>query len=182
MKNRHNKMRFVFLLFATISVGAVYFFLWHTTVRKGADTALLSAKILEEERKLNDSASLKKAVRAVEDKREELSKHFLGGDNVIPSLEFFETLGRESVTDFSISDVMVDKSIGNRLVISFTAIGQFENVYLFLKKIESAPYQISFKNISLSDQTIPATEKIPEHKAWNMSGSIIVESFIYKTP
>lgn len=175
-KTSHNITRLLILSVATLLLIGAYSFVFYTIRAKGIHTESLLSDIESEQKKIDDSTSLKKTIQTVHDEEEELRSHFVHADDIIPFLEFFEGFGRQNSKDFMVTSVDTNMENHPKLIVSFSAHGTFTQMHTLLGLIENMPYQITLSSISLVLASDPAVSGVVP--TWELSGVFSVDSFI----
>lgn len=169
MKNKKiTRLLAIFFLIDMMLLG-VYGYLFFAVNGKNKEIATLYAASHKE---ASDNERVKDFLRTLKDTEKErnaLSAYFITKTNAVAFIEQIEKMGENAgveVTVNSVSDGDKDKSI---LQLSFSATGNFSNMYHFIAFIESLPYKIILKKADV--------QKMTDQAGWNGNFLVTLESF-----
>jgi len=125
--------------------------------------------------KKENATTLVNFVEANEANIEEIDKFFVYQEDVVPFLQFVESLGVRTKSDVEVSSVEVAKDDSN-LFVGIDIEGSFESVYKFIKLLENAPYKVEILDLNIRNLSTGAGEDSPP--SWRGNIRVRIISFL----
>ncbi|MDD5032920.1 MAG: hypothetical protein PHC85_02280 [Candidatus Pacebacteria bacterium] len=150
-------------------VSAIYFLL-SAEYKKKAKVDELKTSILINEKRIENTKRLEDQLAEAKEEKEKIESVFLDKDNLIKFIQELESLAKIANVDMEMKSVeMGFGSVGAKPFFSFTAAGDFSDIYRFLVLIENDPYQIKISRLQL--------QNLVEGKKWEAGFSVRLLSF-----
>ena len=151
MKNNFQKFNKVPLLISLIFFSfslATFVFLYTKIQTNHKISKQLEADWRSEASKREETKTLDRSLKMLEEERALLEKHFIKSSDVVPFLDMVEKMAPKvgAKAEISLVDLSKDNS---SLTVEMKATGQFEAVYKFLTLLENSPYELDFMLISM---------------------------------
>lgn len=107
---------------------------------------LLYAKINEAEQKIKEAKNTEIAYEELKDKTDAINEIILNQDDFVKLIENLEALADASYIKLKLKSAEIPQ--GNEApILGFTAEGDFNDIFLFLKLIENSPHLSSFSRV-----------------------------------
>ncbi len=132
------------------------------------------------ETKAKQLTTIKSLILSTTEKREELDKHFVTSDDIVPFIQYIESLDTLSggVLEIDAVDIatLSEKPV---LSVSLNMSGTYSQVYRLLRMLEEMPYEISLSSLTLNVTEFNSVvgTLIPEIPEWKASIDFTVISF-----
>ena len=162
---------FIFLMAFLILAG--WFFALSRIYLIKEDILSLRRELLESEKKVQDSGSLRRLASGVEEEKIKIDSLFLNESGLIHLIEGLESLGKSSGVEMKMSSVSTSDETGEKPRISFLVEGTFNQVFQYLYHMDNFPYSLNIEKASF--QKIK-TEKESKGK-WRVVFDVKLESY-----
>lgn len=171
----------LFLLVILVSAGWFYVFAKISSGRK--EILELRKNIMRSEKKMVDEKSLVVFLEGVKKEKGLIESVFLKEDDLIRLIKGLESIGESSGVSLKISAISTEKGESSKPVISFSAQGEFEQVFKYFYFLENLPYlitidKVSFQNTEANGEIAQAdNKKTNSTPVWQALFSIKLESY-----
>lgn len=173
MNNKKIKrLLFLFFLIDAILFG-VYGYLYYVVDSKNKETAALyivSHQAASEKEKIQ---GLIRTLKDTEKDRNKLSGYFVTKINAVTFIEQIEKIGKDAGIDLSVNSVSDGAKDSGTIQLSFSAAGNFPDMYRLIALIESMPYKATLKKVDVQ----AASDSKEGGKNWKGNFIVSLESF-----
>ena len=148
------------------------------------ENSLLYGKINEAKQKINEAKNTEIAYEELKVKMDAINEIILNKNDFVTLIENLETFASASNAELKLKSANIPQ--GNEApVLGFTAKGNFNAIFLFLKMIENSPHLFSFsrvviqKNSAADDFKNDGGQKIENEKSykWMMDADLKILSY-----
>ena len=171
----------LFLLIIPASAGWFYIFAKMSSGRK--EILELRKNVMRNDKKTVDEKTLALFLDSVKNEKELIESVFLKEDDLIRLIKGLESIGESSGVSLKISAISTEKGAASKPVISFSAQGEFEQIFKYLYFLENLPYlitidKVSFQNTEVNSAIAQAdNKKTNSTSVWQALFSIKLESY-----
>ncbi len=135
------------VLLLVASGGSAYLF--YIVKIKNIHIGEISTEVDKETQKQDERSQLKRTIDATNADREKLTSHFVDAKDAVSFLEILEGYGKKIGVSFKLGSADIDTKT-KTMKVSFKAEGTFAKIYQLLLIVENAPYEFSYKKISIT--------------------------------
>lgn len=174
----------IFILFLLIILASVSWFYVFAKISSGRKEILeLRKSIIRNDKKTVDEKSLATFLDGVKNEKGLIESVFLKEDDLIRLIKGLESIGESSEVSLKISAISTEKGVASKPIISFSAEGEFEQIFKYLYFLENLPYlitinQVSFQNTEAGSEIAQAdNKKENSNMVWQALFSIKLESY-----
>lgn len=167
------------LIVIVISALAFYVYLFLLVKNENVKASEFEQSIKNATNRDERSLSERSILRGTENERKELEKYFLYQGNEVAFIEKIESLGDISGSRVSFTSVDSEKEIFKA---NLSATGGFKEIYHLLSLLETMPFQISVKRLSLGKLATIGILQGKNQGEWSGEFSIELLNFIETKP
>ncbi|HEY4518383.1 MAG TPA: hypothetical protein VJG48_02040 [Candidatus Paceibacterota bacterium] len=136
----------IVLILLNIGAIGIWFVLLSRTKAASATVARESEQLLAENSKESYLSSASRDLRASESNQKYLMSLFVEEGSEVSFLERVEALGKHAGVDVKIVDF---SRVGDQLRLSVQTKGNFQDIYYYLRLVESLPFALSVDSVSI---------------------------------
>jgi Tfp pilus assembly protein PilO len=154
MKNDYQNIKNTTIILAIILAAGLYgVYFWYNRIVE-ASKEIQADKITFKTELLNaqGTVQIKNKIAQLTQIEEYFAQMYVQSDNVVEFIEYFESLGRETGLDLEILNFNIEdgEGVGQKVTLSVSALGSWNNVNSFVLAIEKSPYHLVINNLRLS--------------------------------
>lgn len=151
MKNHRKKFPkiplIVSLLFFTVSFSA-FLFLYQQVQKQKTEAETIRLEAQNKETQIENARLLTNFLEETASAQQELERHFVYQDDVVPLLRFIENIGFRVGGQAEVVGVEVTVD-GQELFVESVVKGNFDAAYKFITLLENAPYKVEFLSVEM---------------------------------
>lgn len=138
------------LALALLALGLVGYGVWYARVAgESAEAASLAAQISDKTETAERASAVRTALAELSASESVVQGYSLSESTIVPFLTALESLG--SAVGAKVDVLSVGTGKGNVLAVSLKIAGSFDAVMRTIGSVEYAPYDISFKSVTLAE-------------------------------
>jgi|GEM_PF-6035491 len=161
------KRIFISFIILDIIIAAIYGYFVYDLIQQAREVSDLYIKNNRESSEQIKLRTLEKMTQASAQDSATIDSYFVRLKDVVPFMEKVEEMGKRVDVSIVVTSI---KNTSVSLDMAFSAIGSFNDIYRLIALLESAPYKIAVKNVSI--QSV--------ENSWSATMEISLLSYINK--
>ncbi len=154
-----------------------YGFMVFTTNERKLKTLQLHSSLYEQTSEKEEIRLMEKSIADSVETRKFLASYFVTPTDAVSFIGQIEKLGGYANVDLKIDSVTPPLKSNSPFLLSFSAKGEFDNMYRLFSLIGEMPYRIFVKNMTLTKE-ISSTDQVSSSDLWDGSFTIVLESYL----
>lgn len=179
MKKTKTTAIFTIILILTLFFLTVFVFFVNVIKNKNKHISAVSKTLEEKIEKKNQLNLIKDQNDFILESNQKINSYFINSENIDIFIEYLESIGIQEKVELIVKGVEISKNDSKIISITFLAQGDFSNIFRIIQRIEYAPYKIHFKNLYLSKEIMPQTNKTKKETQilnWQLNGTLNILS------
>jgi cbb3-type cytochrome oxidase subunit 3 len=159
MKTKHTTLRFIWSIFFTIVLIAIFIFVLRVIKNKNHYTSAATIVLEEGIRKKENALVFFERINEVKIIEDLIDSHFVEEGQVDIFVDYLEKLGTATGSEVVVRGIDIPEKQDNVIIFKLSISGDFDQVIKTVSLLENIPYQINITQFNLNkDITISSSE------------------------
>jgi hypothetical protein len=168
MKNKKNIIAIILIIALNGLALASWLYLFSYLGEKSDFIKGQQEKISINDKRFENSNSLRSSVNEITDKKQKIDLVFLDKENIVGFIEKLESLAGKTGSSIEIGNISESQE-KNGLSVQFALTGEFSKLFQYLSFLENLPYLVDVSSVNFKKESA---------KQWEADFEILVSGFI----
>lgn len=177
MNNKKIIISIIFVLLVNFVGFAASFFVFSKIFSEKELVKDIKQKLQSNEKKIKDSALLRKEIISISQDKEKIDLLFLKEQEIINLIEKFESVASESGVDLKINSISFAGEDKSQPHFNMAAEGSFGQIFKYVTLLENFPYILEIDRLNLQKTESGASGDKNIQNKWRVNFEIILKTY-----